>query len=84
MIKKKSSDYDLDYNIVKVIAGDRCKTFYCHQEYDQPIKLETCREWFSDSNMLIVIAENEFDGAVFRFGNHGPYWEEVGTTQGYA
>lgn len=33
---------------------------------------------------IIVIAESPMDGEVYRYGNHGDYWEQIGTTCGYA
>lgn len=32
----------------------------------------------------MVIAESDLSGKVYRYGNHGDYWEEVGETRGYA
>ena len=32
----------------------------------------------------MVIAESALSGKVYRYGNHGEYWEEVGETRGYA
>ena len=33
---------------------------------------------------IIVIAENPLHGKVYRYGNHGEYWEQIGTSCGYA
>lgn len=33
---------------------------------------------------LVVIAETPLSGEVFRYGNHGDYWEAIGTVCGYA
>lgn len=32
----------------------------------------------------IVISENALGGAVYKHGNHGPFWEKIGRTCGYA
>lgn len=32
----------------------------------------------------MVIAESALSGKVYRYGNHGEFWEEVGETRGYA
>lgn len=32
----------------------------------------------------MVVAESALSGKVYRYGNHGDYWEEVGETRGYA
>lgn len=32
----------------------------------------------------LVIAESALSGNVYRYGNHGDYWEEVGEMRGYA
>ena len=32
----------------------------------------------------MVIAESALSGKVYRYGNHGECWEEVGTMRGYA
>lgn len=32
----------------------------------------------------IVIFEDALEGNVYKYGNHGEYWEEVGKTEGYA
>lgn len=33
---------------------------------------------------LVVMAETALSGEVFRYGNHGDYWETIGTVCGYA
>ena len=32
----------------------------------------------------MVIAESALSGKVYRYGNHGEFWEEVGEMRGYA
>lgn len=39
----------------------------------------------SDSSMvIIIISETPLEGKVYRYGNHGPFWEKIGRTCGYA
>lgn len=38
----------------------------------------------SDSSVMIIISETPLEGKVYRYGNHGPFWEEIGKTCGYA
>lgn len=33
---------------------------------------------------ITVIYETALSGTVYRYGNHGDYWEEVGTLKGWA
>ena len=33
---------------------------------------------------LVVIAETPLSGQVFQYGNHGGFWETIGTVCGYA
>lgn len=35
-------------------------------------------------NSIIVISENPLGGKVYRYGNHGKFWEQIGTVCGYA
>jgi len=36
------------------------------------------------SYRITVIAESPLEGVIYKFGNHGDYWEVHGYTQGYA
>ncbi|MBQ8196197.1 MAG: hypothetical protein IJZ47_12645 [Oscillospiraceae bacterium] len=36
------------------------------------------------TGVTIVISEDALKGRMFRYGNHGPFWEEIGRTCGYA
>ena len=38
----------------------------------------------SGKGVTIVISEDALKGSVYRYGNHGPFWEKVGKTCGYA
>lgn len=33
---------------------------------------------------IMVLYETAMSGTVYRYGNHGDYWEEVGTLKGWA
>jgi hypothetical protein len=37
-----------------------------------------------DELLVTVLCESPLEGYVYEYGNHGPYWEVKGTTQGYA
>jgi len=37
-----------------------------------------------DKGVIILIAESALKGTVYKYGNHGKYWEEVGETMGFA
>lgn len=55
-------------------------------ENDRFVSLNDCLEMMggaSDGSVTVII-EDVFDGKIFCYGNHGDYWEEVGTTNGYA
>lgn len=41
-------------------------------------------EEYSDLSLCMVITEYGLSGKVYRYGNHGNYWEEIGETCGYA
>ena len=36
------------------------------------------------ANLITVIAECPLHGAVYKYGNNGEYWEQIGTVCGYA
>lgn len=36
------------------------------------------------SETILVIHENPLNGVIYRYGNHGKYWEVVGKMGGYA
>ena len=58
------------------------KVIYHCGEYDDPITLNSILKEYPTVQM--VISEYGIHGKVFRYGNHGDFWEEVGKTQGYA
>lgn len=38
----------------------------------------------TDASYVTVIVEAPLHGEVYRYGNHGKYWEQIGTVCGYA
>lgn len=49
---------------------------------DELTTLKEIKDYYSSVEM--VIAESALSGKVYRYGNHGEFWEEVGETRGYA
>lgn len=39
---------------------------------------------FDKRGCIVVLVEYPLRGSVYRYGNHGDYWEEIGTLKGYA
>ena len=73
--------------ILYILYGDRpdrlnCEAIYLNGQYDDPISLDDIAEGYR--GVFMVIEENPLDGRVYRYGNHGDYWEEVGKTRGFA
>lgn len=92
--KKDCADIVFGSGIVKVIAetADSAGTVFTitaekmviDAEYDKPISLADIRAKHPTARMITVIAESALQGWVFRFGNHGEFWEQIGNTAGYA
>lgn len=73
--------------ILRIIGEKKVQILYT----DEGIALEEClkraREAEPDIDQyqtVIVIEEHALEGKVFKYGNHGDFWEEVGETRGYA
>lgn len=62
----------------------KVRTMYLDGEYDEPMSLKGIREMFPEARIITVFAENALKGRVYRYGNHGDFWEYVGDTIGYA
>lgn len=60
------------------------RTIYLNEEYSEPMSLNGIREQFKDARRILVIAEKPIKGHIYRYGNHGQYWEYIGDTIGYA
>lgn len=78
-----SADLVLEYDVICVIAQNKTEWIYNSEVFDEPLRLSDCED-IAGSDRILVIAENALEGAVFRYGNHGFFWEKVGTTEGYA
>ena len=51
---------------------------------DKFITLEDCRKMIGKVEKPIhVIIDDWLSGEMYTYGNHGDYWEKVGTTEGY-
>lgn len=57
-------------------------------EYDDAPTLDNlfqmAKEKGYTQGTIFVIAENNLNGTIYQYGNHGPYWETHGQTKGYA
>jgi hypothetical protein len=49
--------------------------------YDHEVSLDYFRKRYK---AVIVIYEQDLHGIIYRYGNHGDFWESIGTTIGYA
>ncbi len=78
-----NADLVLEYDVICVIAQNKTEWIYNSEVFDEPLRLSDCED-IAGSDRILVIAENALEGAVFRYGNHGFFWEKVGTTEGYA
>ena len=78
-----SADLVLDYDVICVIAQNKTEWIYNSEVFDEPLRLSDCED-IAGSDRILVIAENALEGTVFRYGNHGFFWEKVGMTEGYA
>lgn len=50
-------------------------------EFEHEVSLDYFRRKYK---AVIVIYEQSFYGIIYRYGNHGDFWESIGTTIGYA
>ena len=60
----------------------KCTALYLDGEADEEISLDEIAEGYE--GVFMVIAERCLDGLVFRYRNHGEYWEITGKTRGFA
>lgn len=65
-------------------GGISVRTIYLHEEYYETVSLATIKKRFNDARIILVLAETPLNGHIYRYGNHGPYWEYIGDTVGYA
>ena len=69
--------------ITKIIAGNKVKTLY--GEYRTLKECLDLAKTISDVPMssVIVMHEEAMRGNIYRYGNHGAFWEHIGTTIGF-
>lgn len=66
------------------------ETFYqCEKVYNYGLKgkgftLSDINKRYEEEKQILVITECGIGGSVYRYGNHGDYWEKIGETIGYA
>lgn len=71
--------YDGIFNLITQTG--RSKHLVVCGEHDHEVSLEYFRKRY---NAIIVIYEQDLHGIIYRYGNHGDFWESIGTTIGYA
>ena len=70
--------------VIRIITDHKVKALY--GEYRT---LKECLEIGKamcemPTSTVIVMHEEALRGDVYRYGNHGPIWESIGTTEGFA
>lgn len=72
------------YDMITVIRPRGSKL--CMEQLITDPSLDYCLANISvhKDETVIVIAESPLHGEVYRYGNHGEYWEQIGTVCGYA
>lgn len=63
-----------------ITSTNRVKRKILCGQYDLPISLDDIRK----QKGVIVIIEDHLDGFIYRYGNHGQFWEKIGCTIGFA
>jgi hypothetical protein len=71
--------YDGIFNIITETG--RSKHLVVCGEFDAEVSLDYFRKKYK---AVIVIYEQDLHGVIYRYGNHGDFWESIGTTIGYA
>lgn len=71
--------YDGIFNIIT--EKGRSKHLVLCGEYEHEVSLDYFRRKYK---AVIVIYEQDLHGIIYRYGNHGDFWESIGTTIGYA
>ena len=84
----KVEDADL-FTSVTVIINHKDIIYYSLNEYEEkPETLKELQEYitkkYGKMDYTIVITEYGLSGRIYKWGNHGEYWELVGNTQGFA
>lgn len=74
-----------DVTTVILVESKKCKRIYSHYDLgEKELTLFDIQQEFKDEKEIIVITEYGISGNVYRYGNHGDYWEKIGKTIGYA
>lgn len=92
MLEKVSPTEKLQFDIVTIIFNDISETLHQNYEFSENcLSLQNCKRiaygFCKDTERkgtILIVAENPTDGVVYRYGNHGAYWEKIGETCGYA
>lgn len=71
--------YDGIFNIITETG--RNKSLVICGEFEHEVSLDYFRKKYK---AVIVIYEQALHGIIYRYGNHGDFWESIGTTIGYA
>lgn len=74
-------------DVTTVITDDdaKCSKIHVIPELGESLTLADIRNSVDSSKRCItVITEWPLEGYVYRYGNHGDYWEKIGETCGYA
>lgn len=89
---KNPEKVDLSDKLIIVIWGREEKSpdvdtvhgvkIYHDGQYNEPITLADILARYPKTELVVV--EDPLAGVVYRYGNHGDTWEQVGKTIGYA
>ncbi len=76
--------FDIFTVVIETGDGISGKKIY-RLDWEEPPSLEGIEQMAGhDARIIWVIAENPLRGNIYRYGNHGDFWECVLATQGYA
>ncbi len=77
-------------DILNIVFGDKYIKKYLENEeclnytFDEVLQCAVENGYQKRDGTILVIAENPLSGKVYRYGNYGDFWTEIGTTVGYA
>lgn len=92
-MRVEGKDVDLSDSIIKIFYVSKTDThqvpkefkgevIYHHGEFDEPITLDDILK--KHPTVDLVISESGLHGEIYRYGNHGSFWEKIGNTGGFA
>ena len=58
------------------------EVIYHNGQFDEPITLDDILK--KHPTVDLVISESGLHGEIYRYGNHGSFWEKIGNTDGFA